>query len=188
MSAIRAVLLVAVLGLATACGGGEQSPGAAQTTTDPATTTTEAASTTTAAPTASVEVPKQLQFTAKTVDGAAFDGASLAGKPAVLWFWAPWCPKCNAEAPGLHEVWQANSGKVTFVGVAGQDQVPAMQQFVQKYSLDFVHLADLDGSLWTRFGVSHQPAYAFFNSSGELQMELHQLSKDALATRVAGLA
>jgi cytochrome oxidase Cu insertion factor (SCO1/SenC/PrrC family) len=27
--------------------------------------------------------------TAPTVDGGSFDMATLAGKPAVLWFWAP---------------------------------------------------------------------------------------------------
>jgi hypothetical protein len=32
---------------------------------------------------------QQLQFAAKTVDGRDFSGQSLAGKPAVLWFWAP---------------------------------------------------------------------------------------------------
>ena len=41
----------------------------------------------------------RLQFTATTLSGAPFNGASLQGKPAVLWFWAPRCPFCNAEAP-----------------------------------------------------------------------------------------
>lgn len=42
----------------------------------------------------------RLNFTATTLGGAPFNGASLQGKPAVLWFWTPWCPYCNAEAPG----------------------------------------------------------------------------------------
>jgi hypothetical protein len=33
-------------------------------------------------------VPDQLKFTAGTMDGGEFSGESLAGKPAVLWFWA----------------------------------------------------------------------------------------------------
>ena len=41
----------------------------------------------------------RLQFAGTTVSGAPFNGASLQGKPAVLWFWTPWCPFCNAEAP-----------------------------------------------------------------------------------------
>ena len=40
----------------------------------------------------------RLDFTATTLSGAPFNGASLQGKPAVLWFWTPWCPFCNAEA------------------------------------------------------------------------------------------
>ena len=44
-------------------------------------------------------VPDQLQFTSTTLDGTPFDGADLAGRPAVFWFWAPWCPNCRAEAP-----------------------------------------------------------------------------------------
>jgi hypothetical protein len=30
-----------------------------------------------------------LGFAGATVDGGAFDGATLAGAPTVLWFWAP---------------------------------------------------------------------------------------------------
>ena len=43
----------------------------------------------------------RLQFTGTTLSGAPFNGAGLQGKPAVLWFWAPFCPFCNAEAPGV---------------------------------------------------------------------------------------
>ncbi len=43
----------------------------------------------------------QLAFTGTTLSGAPFTGASLQGKPAVLWFWTPWCPFCNQEAPNV---------------------------------------------------------------------------------------
>lgn len=33
--------------------------------------------------------PGALGFTAATLDGGTFDSAVLSGKPAVLWFWAP---------------------------------------------------------------------------------------------------
>ena len=46
----------------------------------------------------------RLNFTGTTLSGAPFDGASLQGKPAVLWFWTPWCPFCNAEAPSVSSV------------------------------------------------------------------------------------
>lgn len=34
-------------------------------------------------------VPETLQFTAPLVGGGTFDGAAVAGKPTVFWFWAP---------------------------------------------------------------------------------------------------
>ena len=36
------------------------------------------------------EVPEALAFTATTVGGESFDGASLAGRDVAIWFWAPW--------------------------------------------------------------------------------------------------
>src|ERR1700737_1966154 len=76
----------------------------------------------------------RLNFTGTTLSGASFNGASLQGKPAVLWFWAPWCPFCNAEAPGVSQVAASNT-KVTFLGIAGRSDVGQMQNFVSKYGL-----------------------------------------------------
>jgi hypothetical protein len=38
---------------------------------------------------AAVVVPEALRFTAPLVGGGTFDGAAVAGKPTVFWFWAP---------------------------------------------------------------------------------------------------
>lgn len=66
--------LVAVAALVLAgCGGGSPRAAGAPATTSPA---------------------SLFAFTATTVDGKPFDGMSMAGKPTVLWFWAPWCPIC----------------------------------------------------------------------------------------------
>ncbi|MCP3801972.1 redoxin family protein [Allokutzneria sp. A3M-2-11 16] len=124
----------------------------------------------------------------KTVDGKDFSGESLAAKPAVLWFWAPWCPTCQREAPTLAKVAAANPG-VTFVGVAAQDELPAMQEFVSKYKLgSFAHLADLDASVWKRFGVTSQPAFAFVGKNGSVDKVKGSLSEKDLGARVGALA
>ena len=107
----------------------------------------------------------RLNFTGTTLGGGSFTGSSLQGKPAVLWFWTPWCPFCNIEAPGVSDVSAANP-KVTFVGIAGRSDVGQMQGFVSKYNLNFTNLNDADGSLWARFGVPWQPAYLFVRPDG----------------------
>jgi thiol-disulfide isomerase/thioredoxin len=106
-----------------------------------------------------------LNFTGTTLSGGSFSGSSLQGKPTVLWFWTPWCPFCNIEAPGVSEV-SASNPKVAFVGIAGRSDVGQMQGFVSKYNLNFTNLNDSDGSLWARFGVPWQPAYLFVRPDG----------------------
>ena len=56
-----------------------------------------------------------LAFTATTLDGEPFDGMSLAGKPTVLWFWAPWCPVCLQQAPGVRAAIEQYGDKVNIV-------------------------------------------------------------------------
>jgi thiol-disulfide isomerase/thioredoxin len=179
---ICAVLVVA--------GCGEDQPNAGGT---PASTPTETSSSQPADDAATgtsnpaPAVPEQLRFTTNTVDGKEFSGASLAGKPALLWFWAPWCPKCQAEAPRIAEA-ASSAGNVAFVGVAAQDEVSAMKDFVDRFDLGgFPHLADTDAVVWQRFGVTYQPAYAFISSDGTIEMETKQLDKDELLARIGAL-
>lgn len=136
----------------------------------------------------SAEPGAQLHFTAKTLDGQPFSGESLSGKPAVLWFWAPWCPACQGEAPGVARVAAANP-LVTFVGVGAQDKLPALQEFAAKYGVDkFTELADTDAAVWAKFGVTRQPAYAFIRSDGSVEVVKGSLAESDLTDRVAALA
>ncbi|UQX10281.1 protein disulfide oxidoreductase [Candidatus Mycobacterium methanotrophicum] len=131
----------------------------------------------------------RLQFSGTTISGAPFDGASLVGKRSVLWFWTPWCPFCNAEAPGLSHVAAANPA-VTFVGVAAHSDTGAIQDFVSKYHLNFTQLNDADGSIWARYNVPWQPAWVFYNSDGTstfVNNPTAAMSQQELSDRVTAL-
>lgn len=131
----------------------------------------------------------RLQFSATTLSGAPFNGVTLQGKPSVLWFWTPWCPFCNAEAPGVSQVAAANRA-VTFVGIAAHSDVGAMQDFVSKYNLNFTTLNDTDGSIWARYNVPWQPAYVFYRADGTstfVNNPTSAMSQQELAGRVAAL-
>lgn len=51
----------------------------------------------------------------------------------------------------------------------------------------FEHLADLDGSLWQRFGVVQQPAYAFIDDTGTVEVVRGELGEAGLADNIATL-
>lgn len=142
----------------------------------------------------SVSVPKaraddRLQFTGALLSGGTFNGASLAGRPAVLWFWTPWCPFCNAEAPGVHAVAAANPN-VAFVGIAAHADPGAMSAFAGKYGLNFPTINDADGSIWARYQVPWQPAYVFYRADGTstfVNNPTSAMPESELADRVSAL-
>lgn len=110
-----------------------------------------------------------LGFTVATLDGGTFDGTSLAGKPAVLWFWAPWCPTCVAQARDVTALAATYSGKAAVVGVAGLGTVAAMHEFVDMTKVSsFPHLADEEGLVWKRFGVTAQSTFVVLDADGKV--------------------
>jgi hypothetical protein len=81
----RALPIIAAT-LLVACGGNTE-PAASPATPAPA------APAATAAPSGGdvgTEVPAALRFTAPLVGGGEIELGALAGRPVLLWFWAPW--------------------------------------------------------------------------------------------------
>ncbi|MBB5869842.1 thiol-disulfide isomerase/thioredoxin [Allocatelliglobosispora scoriae] len=114
--------------------------------------------------------PELLRFTATTVDGTPFDAATLVGKPAVLWFWAAWCPKCRAAADEVVAVAHDYAGKVNVIGVAGLGSGNAgMQKFIADMGLiELTHVADDLGMVRTRFGMTPQVDFVLLDAEGVL--------------------
>ncbi len=140
---------------------------------------------------AAAGVPEVLDFTAATVDGGAFDGADLAGRPVLLWFWAPWCTVCAREAPSVAQLADDLQGQVEVVGVAGlSSDASAMAAFVERGGVeDLVHVADTDGSVYSRFGVASQYDSVTVSADGEVTVLTGPLSEAQLreaAERLVG--
>ncbi|MBC7274726.1 MAG: redoxin domain-containing protein [Streptomyces sp.] len=185
---LPAVLTVASLMVA-GCGG-EDGPGSG----DPAARGSSPAAPETTASDAgtgsagSSEVPEVLRFTGTTVDGEPFDAATLAGRPTVLWFWAPWCPKCRAQAAETAKVAEEYEGKANVVGVAGLDSNDAMRDFVDQTGTgSFPHLSDEAGEVWKRFEVTEQSRYVILDKDGETVYEGVLPGGEGLSGKVAGL-
>lgn len=127
----------------------------------------------------------QVLASAPALDGSAVDAAALARGDTVAWFWAPWCTSCRAEAPDISEVAERYDGQVHMIGVAGRGELDAMRDFVADTGTGaLTHLADVDGTIWSAFGIYAQPAFAFIDDTGEVEVFVGGLDAYALAARV----
>lgn len=181
----RGTAVVPLLALlaAAACTGTAAPPPAAAGTATPATTALSGAPSAAAA-----QVPDILRFTGTTLTGAAFDAAQLAGKPVVLWFWAPWCATCASQAWTIAEVAPRYRDTVPIIGVAGLGEQRAMKDFVAEFDLAGTpQIDDRKGALWKRFKVTEQSIFVIIDRDGRV---VHQgfLDGEALTAKVAALA
>jgi thiol-disulfide isomerase/thioredoxin len=108
-----------------------------------------------------------LAFTGTTLDGKAFDAATLKGRPALLWFWAPWCATCAGQASSVREIQQEYAGKLGVLGVAGLGSKAEMDEFVTDLEIPDVRtLDDEAGVVWRRFGITQQSTYVLIDAGG----------------------
>ncbi len=119
---------------------------------------------------ASTVAGPQLDFQATTLDGAAFEAATLKGRPVALWFWAPWCAICRLKAPTITAVAKEYAGKVEIIGVAGRGTVEEMKGFVADTGTgELTHITDTSGAIWQQYGIVTQPAFAFISQDGSTE-------------------
>lgn len=108
-------------------------------------------------------------FSLPTLAGGEVTRASLAGKPALLVFWAPWCGVCRANegAVATLEGWVGERAHVVSVASDYQD-VEEIRQYVQRH--DVAGTVLLGGTATARsFEVRAFPTFYFLDEAGRIQ-------------------
>jgi len=108
-----------------------------------------------------------------TLDGKAFDLASLRGHVVVLNAWATWCGPCRAESPGLARASKATYNRgVRFVGIDTRDQASAALAFRRAFGITYPSVVDTDGRLMLAFArvipISGIPSTLIVDPSGRI--------------------
>ncbi|WP_407318939.1 redoxin family protein [Isoptericola halotolerans] len=131
--------------------------------------------------------PAVYDFSGTTLDGEPFDGASLEGGPAVLWFWAPWCPTCIMQIPAVTDLAETYGDDVAVVGVGGLDDAAAISDMAEQNISGITHVVDEAGEVWQHFGITQQSTFVVLDAAGEVVLE-GSVPESELEAAVADLA
>jgi cytochrome c biogenesis protein CcmG/thiol:disulfide interchange protein DsbE len=105
-----------------------------------------------------------------TLDGAAFDLRSLAGKPVLINFWGPGCVPCRDEFPlFVEKLAQHAPDGFTVVGVLMDDPVEPARDFVAAFHGSWPTVIDPDKAIKSAYRVAARPQSYFVDKTGVLR-------------------
>jgi cytochrome oxidase Cu insertion factor (SCO1/SenC/PrrC family) len=126
-------------------------------------------------------------FTLTGTDGRHVSLASLAGRPAVVNFWASYCPPCRAEMPLLQRDAGSKSG-VQLVLVNEGDSGQAARDFLDSLAVHQPALLDSDLSVGHAYGAVALPTTVFIRADGTIAARhIGQLDAVVLAAQISNL-
>ena len=70
------------------------------------------------------------------------------------------------------------------MGVAWAGSPQSYESFINKHGLTFINIDDSDGDIYSHFGITGQPAWAFISQSGEAQLAFRVLSEKELDEQI----
>lgn len=78
---------------------------------------------------------------------------------------------------------------MNFVGVAGRDELAAINDFITTLDVgSFEHAVDDDGTLWSSYGITTQPSFIFMDDSGDMATHVGALGLEGLSDQLSELA
>ena len=135
---------------------------------------------------AAIAVP---DFSSTLIDGTPITlAAKIAQRPVALWFWAPGCSTCNAEAPAIEATAKKFADDVTVLGVAWNGTTQAMSDFETRHGLTFTSVNDADGKIFEQFGIPVQPAWVFISQDGSMTTRLGAIDDRTLEAELQKLS
>lgn len=103
---------------------------------------------------------------AQLLSGETVELSALRGKPALVFFWASWCPVCEFTTPTVNEL--AASHQVVSVAFRSGNS-EQVQDYLQKQGLSLPVLIDEHGELGQRYGVQAVPISFVLDKQGEIR-------------------
>jgi len=105
-------------------------------------------------------------ITASTYEGGQFDLSQLRGRPAVIYFWASWCPICR----GMQSSVSAIAKDYPLISIALQSGNKAeLGKYLDAHNFHIPTVSDEDGAITGRYGLQGVPALFVLGPEGKIR-------------------
>lgn len=118
-------------------------------------------------------------FTLKTLQGDEVSLTQLReGQPAIIYFWATWCPHCRTEFKMLGKQAEELKKKGIKILLVNLEESPRqIHPFVEKFKVPFPVLLDEKSEVSEEYSIIGVPTLFFINKDGVVLAMEHQLPK-----------
>lgn len=103
---------------------------------------------------------------ASTIAGEKFSLQQFAGEPAVIHFWATWCPICEFEQQTVEKLGSGSALITIAMQSGGADEV---RDYMKRQGVDYAVINDPQGLLSERYGVKAVPASYIIDGEGKIR-------------------
>lgn len=101
---------------------------------------------------------------------------NLKGKPAIVEFWATWCPPCRASIPHLNKIHGKYKDKgLVVVGITDEDK-ETVTKFQKNVPMEYSVAIDKGGALGKGFGIKGIPHAFIVGKDGKIVWAGHPMS------------
>lgn len=119
------------------------------------------------------------EFKLARMDGSTLSLGDLRGQPAVLVFWAAWCPFCREEAPHVNKLAaEYESRGVHMFGVDVHDSQARTEWGIKDFGIHYPVARDADGETARNYNVEGIPTVIFLDREGVVRYVGNRVAND----------
>ena len=114
------------------------------------------------------EIADWSRLATSKLDGDSFAMSELSGKPAILYFWATWCPQCRVQREVLTTLSREWGDRLRIVALTMDDDVSSVNRYLEAHA-SLSHELLASPKLLRLFGVEGLPTLVVIDAKGRIQ-------------------
>jgi len=109
-------------------------------------------------------------FTLNSLNGQQINMAAYRnGQPAILYFWATWCPHCKKQLLELTKNKNSiESSGIKILAIDIEESALHVQNYINENGIQFNVILDLDGAVTEEYMIVGVPTYFFLDREGNV--------------------